>query len=421
MRGPALLLLGAFVPEMPCIGGFGSQQSLNNFSLIQIRTTCQQRESFYLGASAASILASSRRKINRSRIFQRESCCLGASVSNLASSSGRRKNDKATRKKKDTMQERRKREDELVSRPIYRNVLHRLFFNCLIKMIALATRFVTCVMNKTVVHDEDRQLERAVLERPDDVGLLTVSNHQSMADDPAIWCSGALPFRALGTKFGRSIVMVQEFYYCLGGFSACLFHGLKCVPIRRSDLRGMESPTLEALHARLNGKVNLQANQKNGSRKKEWCHIMVEGRILQPWRFDPNGRPRLGRLRHGAAKLIACSPPSKTTVVPIFHDGLAQILPETPPPDATVIVRTGTGEIPQNKAGRTERWFPRSGKRCDVFVGDPIDFSDLVPPDGFPFREKLKKEVLEKISDRLRNSLLKLEKRAADNRQEINS
>ena len=54
-------------------------------------------------------------------------------------------------------------------------------------------------------------------------------------------------------------------------------------------------------------------------------------------------------------------------------------------------------------------------------VGDPIDFSDLVPPDGFPFREKLKKEVLEKISDRLRNSLLKLEKRAADNRQEINS
>ena len=396
MRRSAPLLLGAFAPAMPCISGFGHLKPLNisrrNAGKIQIRITCQQ--SLFLGASVSS---------------------------NLASSSGRKKNDKPKRKKKDTAQERRQREDELVSRPIYKNLLHRLVFTCVVKMIAVATHFVTCVMNKTVVHDEDRQLERAVLERPNDVGLLTVSNHQSMADDPAIWCSGALPFRALGTKFGRSIVMVQEFYYCLGRFSAFLFHGLKCIPIRRGDLRGMESPTLEALHARLNGKVQLQADQKNGSRKKEWCHIMVEGRILQPWRFDPNGQPRLGRLRHGAAKLIACSPPSKTIVVPIFHDGLAQILPETPPPDATVIVRTETGEIPQNKAGRTERWFPRSGQRCDIFVGDPIDFSDLVPPNGFPFREKMRKEVLETISDRLRSSLLKLEKRAADTRQEINS
>ena len=429
MKRSAPLLLVAFVRAMPCISGFGPQQPLNNSrrnaGKIQFRTACQQRESFCPDASAASSLASSRWRIDRSRTSQRESCCLGASVSKLASFSfsGRKKNDKPTRTKKDAMQnERRKREDELVSRDIYKNALHRLFFNCLIKMIALATRFVMCVMNKTVVHDEDRQLERAVLERPDDVGLLTVSNHQSMADDPAIWCSGALPFRALGTKFGRSIVMVQEFYYCLGRFSAFLFHGLKCIPIRRGDLRGMESPTLEALHARLNGKVKLQAGRKNGSRKKEWCHIMVEGRILQPWRFDPAGRPRLGRLRHGAAKLIACSPPSTTIVVPIFHDGLALILPETPPPDATVIVRTETGEIPQNKPGKTERWFaPRSGQRCNLFIGDPIDFSDLVPPDGFPFREKIRKEVLETISDRLRTSLLKLEKRAADNRQELNS
>ena len=340
-----------------------------------------------------------------------------ASASSLASFSGRKRNNRP-RTKKAAMQQRRQREDELVSRPIYKNFLHRFFFTCMVKAIALATRFAMCVMNKTVVHDEYRQLQRAELDRPNDVGLLTVSNHQSMADDPAIWCSGALPFRALGTT-GRSIVMVQEFYYCLGKFSAFLFHGLKCIPIRRGDLRGMESPTLEALHARLNGKVELQADERKENKKKEWCHIMVEGRILQPWRFDPAGRPRLGRLRHGAAKLIACSPPATTVVIPIFHDGLAQILPETPPPDATVIVRTESGEIPQNKAGKTESWFPRCGKRCDIFVGHTIDFTDIVPPKGFPFREKIKKEVLESISDRLRERLLELEKRAADNRKEL--
>lgn len=393
MRRSIILFLCTFAPAMLCISGFGPfHHEPHCRRNIQ---TCRQD---LLSATAS----------------QRESCCLSASASNLASS---KKKTRRPRTKKSLMQERRRREDELVLRPIYKNVFHRIFFNCLVKAIALAARFVMCVMNETFVHDEDRQLERAVLDRPNDVGLLTVSNHQSMLDDPGIWCSGALPFRALSTRFGRSIVMVQEFYYCLGKFSAFLFRGLKCIPIQRGDLRGLECSTLETLHARLNGKVQLQSHQKEW--KKEWCHIMAEGRILQPWRFDPAGRPRLGRLRFGAAKIIASSSPNKTVVIPIFHDGLAQILPETPPPDESVTVRTQSGEIPENKAGKTEHWFPRAGKRCDIFVGRPINFSDIVPPDGLPFSQKTEKETLKAINDRLRSALLELEQRAANTRKEI--
>ena len=108
-------------------------------------------------------------------------------------------------------------------------------------------------------------------------------------------------------------------------------------------------------------------------------------------------------------------------VLPIFHDGLAQILPETPPPDTSVTVRSESGDIPENKGGKTERWFPRSGKRCDIFVGKPLDFSDIVPPDGYPFSEKTDKKTLEAISDRLREALLELEQCAADTREKIAS
>ena len=398
MRRPILvfsLLLCARTPAVPFVSGFVHHRP-SQFTCIQtckqdLLTVTSQRESWYLCASASGLASSERR-------------------------------GKRSRTKKNRMQDRRRKEDELVARPIYRNGMHRILFDLLVKMIALVARFVMCVMNKTVVHDEDRQLERAVMSRPSDIGLLTVSNHQSMMDDPAIWCCKTLPFRALGTRFGRSIVMVQEFYYCLGKLSAFLFNGLKCIPIRRGDLRGLECPTLGALHARLNGKVKLQANQKEKSNgRKEWCHIMAEGRILQPWRFDPVGKPRLGRLRKGAAKLIACSPPTKTIVLPMFHDGLAQILPETPPPDTSVTVRSKSGDIPENKGGKTERWFPRSGKRCDIFVGKPLDFSDIVPPDGYPFNEKIDKETLEAISGRLREALLELEQRAADTREKLAS
>lgn len=324
---------------------------------------------------------------------------------------------KSERRKKASRFDRRQRDEQLISKPIYRNAIKRFCFTVLVKLVALTTRFIMCVLNKTVLHDDTKQLESLVLDRPHDTGLLTVSNHVSMADDPGIWC-GTLPFKVLGPTYGRNIIMVEEFYYSLGSFSSAIFHGLKCLPIRRGDLRGLQSPQLEALHARLNGRVKLQDNRDdNENSSSQWCHLMVEGRILQPWRFDPYDRPRLGRLRNGAAKLIACSPPPKTIILPIYHDGMHQILPETPPSNVTV--RSESGAIPENKGGKTERWLPHIGNRVDVFVGDPIDFTDLVPQDGLPYGEKVDQKLLHAISDRLRSALLELEQRAANNRQQI--
>lgn len=208
--------------------------------------------------------------------------------------------------------------------------------------------------------------------------------------------------------------MTEGSYYSLGRFLSKFFRGANCVPIRRGDRRGLQNPQLGVLHGRLNGICPVgERKKKNVKVKREWCHLMAEGRILQPWRYDPQGLPRLGKLRLGTAKLVASSPPKKTVVLPVFHDGMHNLTPETPPP-----TKGGRSNIVvDNRSGKTEKWVPTSGNRVDVYIGEPIDFSDLVPADGLPFSESPNMRLLNAINDRLRDALLVLEKRAADGRK----
>eukprot|EP00557_Chaetoceros_sp_GSL56_P002236 CAMPEP_0176501454 /NCGR_PEP_ID=MMETSP0200_2-20121128/14168_1 /TAXON_ID=947934 /ORGANISM="Chaetoceros sp., Strain GSL56" /LENGTH=278 /DNA_ID=CAMNT_0017900339 /DNA_START=367 /DNA_END=1203 /DNA_ORIENTATION=- len=261
---------------------------------------------------------------------------------------------------------------------------------------------MTCY-NKTYLHDPGDNI-RLLFNREDDIGVLTISNHQSVADDPGIWCA-TIPLKFLTLDAIRTIIMAEEWYYAAGKFSSGILRGLNCIPIRRGDLRGLENPSLEEMHQRLNAIGNSSNSSKRSNKRKAWAHIMVEGRIYQSWRFLPD-EPRLGKFRRGAAKLIACSPPSKTLVLPIYHRGMDEIFPEEKPMGWNLL------ENSQRIVGKTKSFLPKDGKRVDVYVGDPIDFSDLVPPLGYPFQETTDTTLLESITQRLYESMLVLESRA---------
>lgn len=281
------------------------------------------------------------------------------------------------------------------------------FFTSIYRVfIILVSAFIMRVINKTYLHDPGNNL-KYLFDREDDVGILTISNHQSVMDDPGIW-SGIIPARKLRLSALRTILVSQEWFYALGSFSANILFGLNCLPIHRADLRGLERiPALKEMHRRLNG-LPLPTST-GGTRsllkrtKKEWVHIMIEGRLYQSWRF-PEDQPKLGRFRRGAAKVIASSPPSKTLVLPIYHRGMDIIFPERKP--------DGWKEgsfLP----GITKSFFPRVANRVDVYIGDIVDFKDLIPDAGYRFGDKNDAEILNKINARLLDSMLKLESKAS--------
>lgn len=265
------------------------------------------------------------------------------------------------------------------------------------------TKFIMTRMNKTYLHDDNNNL-RYLFDREDDIGVLTICNHQTVADDPGIWV-GTIPLKKLTLDTMRTIMMTEEWYYCFGKFSANVFRGLNCVPIRRGDLRGLQNPSLKEMHSRLNGIAASKGQNKNNN-KKEWAHLMIEGRLYQSWRFQ-KGKPKLGKFRLGAAKLIACSPPKKLIVLPVYHQGMDDIFPEEKP----------EGWNPEKNsriAGKTKSYFPKKGKRVDVYIGDPIDFTDVVPENGLDFGEDTEASLLETINNRLYEGMLKLDSFARD-------
>lgn len=245
--------------------------------------------------------------------------------------------------------------------------------------------------NKTFVHDPNNNL-RHFYSNNGEKGILTFSNHISIFDDPGIWV-GMFNLKTLSLKFLRSIVMEESWYWSFGKLSAGIFRGLNCIPIKRGDIRALECPALREIHGRLNGIDNQNEN------RREHVHIMIEGRINQHWRYH-FGMPRLGKFRKGTAKLITCSPPKKTLVIPIFHTGLDQVFPEEIPAGI---------EMNDRLTGATKSFWPKKHKRIDIYIGDPVDFTDMVPENGYLFDDKTDKILLDRINLKLYESMIKLD------------
>ncbi|KAL1288713.1 hypothetical protein AAHE18_20G004000 [Arachis hypogaea] len=129
---------------------------------------------------------------------------------------------------------------------------------------------VSCLMNRTTVHNADT-LFRLVRSRTPGVPLITVSNHMSTLDDPAMW--GFRGFPIFNTKLARWVLTAEDI---------CFKNAVHSYIFR--------------------------------------VHTFPEGKVYQ------DDAP-IRRLKWGTASLIVRAP--KTPIIlPIVHHGFQEVMPE---------------------------------------------------------------------------------------------
>lgn len=187
------------------------------------------------------------------------------------------------------------------------------------RTVITGSRFITRVMNRLDV--EGREHLESVRERGQrgGRGLLTVSNHVSMFDDPLITSN----FVGMSLKKVR-YVGADALNFFGSGPRALFYNSGRVVPIVRGG--GINQPGMEFLRDRL--------------AEGEWVHMFPEGGRTR----DPEGL-MMPEFKNGTGWLIA---QAKPLVVPFYHYGMKGILP------------VGAG-------------IPRPGNRVRVVFDQPID------------------------------------------------
>ncbi|KAH8801535.1 hypothetical protein F5884DRAFT_807026 [Xylogone sp. PMI_703] len=251
--------------------------------------------------------------------------------------------------------------------------------------------------NKIEVIGLERFLK--VLDRRKDVegrerGLLTVSNHVSVLDDPVMW--GVLPLRygfdpsnhrwSLGSydicfknkalssyfTFGQVLPTHRSMYSEFGGLfqptvtqairllsSQPFFPAARPPPKASSPSLSPSSPDLtdpfssSALTYTTNGADSFPAPSAYSSRRFSWVHIFPEGRVHQ------HPTKSLRYFKWGISRVILESEPMPE-IIPIFIDGHQDVMPED---------------------RKWPRFVPRAGKKIMIAFGESVDteriFGDL--------------------------------------------
>lgn len=227
-------------------------------------------------------------------------------------------------------------------------------------------------------------------------GLLTVSNHVSVLDDPVMW--GVLPYRvqftpsmhrwslasydlcftnkALSTffTFGQTLPTHRAAYSPFGGpFQPTITEAIRLLSSQPfSDPKKYERPEFSAkpnspdvvdpfssnllsypLTYSTNGVDIFPAPSAYQSRRHSWVHIFPEGRVHQ--------HPQLAMryFRWGVSRLILESEPIPQ-IVPMFIDGTQLVMHES---------------------RKFPRFIPRAGKKIRIAFGEDVDgekvFGDL--------------------------------------------
>ncbi|MCJ1276420.1 hypothetical protein MMC21_004225 [Puttea exsequens] len=214
-------------------------------------------------------------------------------------------------------------------------------------------------------------------------GLITVSNHISVIDDPLIW--GVLPFtyhlqpnnhrwslgsydivfknKALSTFFtlGQVLPTHRLHHSPHGGpFQPTLREAVRLlsrppfvpasspIPVNRSlrspDLADPFSSPSSTYTYTTTGTDAFPAPAAYAGRQYAWVHIFPEGRVHQ------HPRKSMRYFRWGVARLIL-EPDECPDIVPIWLEGNDQVMHENRAPP---------------------RWVPRIGKHCAVWFGDNV-------------------------------------------------
>ncbi|OQR83344.1 tafazzin-like protein [Achlya hypogyna] len=228
-----------------------------------------------------------------------------------------------------------------------RDRLPALFYNAARATIlffpaTLVSKVYLGMLNTVSMKNEDA-LAQWIIARPRHRALITVTNHSSTVDDPALFAC-LLPWSCANPRLSRWGLCSQEYCYTKGPLLSALFYGSKTLPIKRGA--GIDHPMLMDLFKKV--------------QEGEWVHVFPEGKIVQGGRLgqrEDKLQKEIGGLKWGVGKLIARAEETPI-VIPIYHLGLDSVMP-------------------QNANHKLKSMIPRIGQRVHARVGEPIYFDDL--------------------------------------------
>ncbi|PON52088.1 Tafazzin [Trema orientale] len=177
------------------------------------------------------------------------------------------------------------------------------------------------------------KLHEALLHRPKDKPLITVSNHVASVDDPFI-IAALLPPRVLLDAQNLRWTLCASDRCFKNPVTSAFFRSVKVLPLSRGD--GVYQKGMDMAISKLN--------------RGGWVHVFPEGS-----RSRDGGRT-MGSSKRGVGRLVIDAD-NVPLVVPFVHTGMQEIMP-----------------VGAN--------LPRIGKTVTVLIGDPIHFDDLLNADG---------------------------------------
>ncbi|XP_050295036.1 tafazzin [Anthonomus grandis grandis] len=232
--------------------------------------------------------------------------------------------------------------------------LWRLASTITVVAVGLFSKVLIRWLNRSKIHNR-HIISNLIDDRNSTRPLVTISNHHSCFDDPGIW----------GTLKLRHLLQPSKMRWSLAAHDICftnpqhsyLFSLGKCVPVIRGAgvFQGAVDFMIELLS------------------KGAWVHIFPEGKV--------NMTKEYIRLKWGVGRMIFEAPVTPV-VVPIWHIGMDDVLPNEPP------------------------YVLRLRKNLTFNYGEPIDMTDMV--NSLKAANATDEEARKQITDFLQEKLQKL-------------
>ncbi|KAI9186508.1 hypothetical protein LWI28_017987 [Acer negundo] len=222
-------------------------------------------------------------------------------------------------------------------------------------------------LNRVQVYGVEK-LHEALLNRPKNKPLITVSNHVASVDDPFVIAS-LLPPRVLLDAQNLRWTLCASDRCFKNPVTSAFFRSVKVLPVSRGE--GIYQKGMDIALSKLN----------TGG----WVHIFPEGSRSR------DGGKTMGSSKRGVGRLVLDAD-NVPMVVPFVHSGMQEIMP----------------------VGAS---FPRIGKTVTVVIGDPIEFDDLVNEEQnnkHVSRGKLYDAVASRIGHRLQQLKVQVDKLALE-------
>lgn len=220
--------------------------------------------------------------------------------------------------------------------------------------VGIFSKIIIEWLNTTNVYNKDI-LIKALDHRPQNVPLITVSNHHSCFDDPGLW--GFLSLRHICNRKKMRWSLAAHDICFTNVFHSYFFMLGKCVPVIRGN--GVYQKAIEFCLEQLH--------------KGHWVHVFPEGRVNMTKEFL--------RLKWGIGRLIYESP-VMPIIVPMWHIGMDNILPNEPP------------------------YYLRVRNKVTINFGKPIDFGNIL--DQLRSNNVSDQEARKTITDKIQDELMLL-------------